>query len=181
MNLPNAISLGRLCVVPITVWLIMIDRLNAAFVVFVIAGLSDAVDGYIARRFDAHSELGRYLDPIADKALLVSVYVTLGAGGLLPIWIVILVVFRDLMIVGGVILMHTLSQRFEVAPARISKLNTAAQIVLAATVLARHGLGLGLGPAEAVMLLVVAGTTLVSGLVYLVEWARRLSVTEPAE
>ncbi|MEM9684957.1 MAG: CDP-alcohol phosphatidyltransferase family protein, partial [Pseudomonadota bacterium] len=77
-NLPNAISVGRLLAVPVMVWLILTDRLNAAFWLFVAAGISDGVDGFIAKRFHVESELGRYLDPIADKVMLVCIYIMLG-------------------------------------------------------------------------------------------------------
>ena len=77
VNIPNALTLARIILVPLIVWLIITDEMGAAFVLFVVAGLSDAVDGYLAKRFGWHTELGAYLDPIADKALLVSIYVTL--------------------------------------------------------------------------------------------------------
>lgn len=104
LNLPNLISLGRLLLVPLAISLILEANYRAAFWVFVIAGVSDALDGFIAKRFDRRTRLGALLDPLADKVLLVSVYVTLGIAGQLWPWLVVLVVFRDLMIVGGFLL-----------------------------------------------------------------------------
>ena len=95
MNLPNLISLARLLSVPLMVWVILAGKMEFAFWLFIVAGISDAVDGFIAKHFGATSAIGKYLDPLADKALLVSVYVTLGHAGYLPTWLVILVVFRD--------------------------------------------------------------------------------------
>ena len=101
MNLPNLITLARLLAVPLVVFLILQGLMTAAFWMFFAAGISDAVDGYLAKRMDAVTELGTYLDPIADKTLLVAVYVTLGIAGHVPTWLVILVVSRDLLIIGG--------------------------------------------------------------------------------
>ena len=101
MTLPNAITLARLLAVPAAVWLVVQGWYEAALWVFLIAGLSDAVDGWLARRLGQVSRLGSLLDPVADKALLVSVFVALGVRDLLPAWLVILVVFRDALIVSG--------------------------------------------------------------------------------
>ena len=110
MNIPNSITLGRLVLVPLVVWLIIDHQMEAAFLLFLLAGLSDAADGYLAKRYGWNSELGAYLDPIADKALLVSIYVTLGFAGHLPVWLVIAVVSRDILIVGAVVLSWMLSR-----------------------------------------------------------------------
>src|SRR5581483_3321438 len=98
-SIPNLITLGRIFLVPIVVWAISSGAMWIAFVLFLAAGVSDAVDGFLAKRFHMTMMLGSYLDPLADKALLVSIYVTLGINGLLPRWLVILVVSRDVMIV----------------------------------------------------------------------------------
>jgi cardiolipin synthase len=135
MSIPNLISLGRLLSVPLAVWLILVGELGWAFWLFVASGLSDAIDGFIARAFRSRTALGGYLDPIADKALLVSVYLALGHVGYLPVWLVILVVFRDILIIGGVLLLYTLKESFAMQPSFISKVNTTMQIVLAALVL----------------------------------------------
>ena len=103
MSIPNIITLGRILLVPFIVWAIASSQMEIAFAIFVVAGVSDAVDGFLAKRFNMASELGALLDPLADKALLVSIYVALGIWGAVPRWIVILVVSRDIMIVSAVI------------------------------------------------------------------------------
>jgi cardiolipin synthase len=178
VNLPNLITLGRLLCVPVAIWLVLSDDLGAAFWLFAAAGISDAIDGFIAKRFDQRSRLGALLDPIADKTLLVSMYVTLGIAGYLPNWLVILVVFRDALIVGGFILVTTLAHAMRWEPLFISKLNTALQIGLIAVVLARIGLGvpdLGLGK---LLIYAVAATTVISGGGYLVRWGRGVAGVE---
>src|ERR1700745_4236522 len=107
LNLPNVISLGRLLLVPLAISLILEGSYWAAFWIFVVAGVSDALDGFIAKNFDQRTRLGALLDPLADKVLLVSVYVTLGIAGQLWPWLVVLVVFRDVMIIGGFLLIQT--------------------------------------------------------------------------
>jgi len=180
VNLPNIISLGRLLSVPAIVWLVLIGEMRGAFAVFVAAGLSDAVDGFVAKRFDARTEIGRYLDPLADKTLLVAVYITLGTQGYLPAWLVILVASRDFLIVGGALLSFTLSVGIRVKPLLISKANTAAQIALAALVLGELALG---GTADGYsrwLIYLVGATTGLSGASYLVQWGRTLSQREQA-
>ena len=162
------ITLGRLIAVPVTVWLILNDFILAAFWLFVAAGISDAVDGYLAKRWDEVTELGSYLDPVADKALLVSIFITLGVQGYLENWLVIAVVFRDAMIVGAVILYQTMVRKLEMSPLFISKVNTVAQIGLAALVLGSSGYGFDTGLFLELMIGIVAVTTLVSGVSYLV-------------
>src|SRR6202140_1020641 len=103
VSIPNIITLGRILLVPFIVWAIASNQMEIAFAIFVVAGVSDAVDGFLAKRFNMASELGALLDPLADKALLVSIYVALGIWGAVPRWIVILVVSRDIMFVTAVI------------------------------------------------------------------------------
>ena len=117
MTIPNFITIARLIGVPLIVWLMIADRFLAAALLFILAGLSDAADGFIAKRFHASSELGAYLDPVADKALLVSVFVTLGFKGALPAWLIVLVVSRDLFIIGAMLLAYVLEQPDGGAPA----------------------------------------------------------------
>ncbi|MCI0754136.1 CDP-alcohol phosphatidyltransferase family protein [Teichococcus vastitatis] len=170
--LPNAITLARLCAVPATVWLILHDRLDAAFLMFAAAGVSDALDGWLARRLDAHSPLGAMLDPVADKALLVCTYLCLTWRGVLPDWLTILVVFRDALIVGGVALLALLGQPPRMAPLRLSKWNTAAQIVLAGLALATAGFALPAETLVELMIVVVAVTTVLSGAGYFLRGLR---------
>jgi cardiolipin synthase len=180
LNLPNLISLARLLMVPLAIWLILGGRFGAAFWVFIGAGVSDGLDGFIAKRFDLRTRLGALLDPIADKALIVSVFLALGWRGALPSWLVILVVFRDVMIVGGWLLLWAMSAPRQPDPLYISKLNTLVQILLVGFELARLGLGAEARVATTVLVLATAVTTTLSGLSYLVRWARVLARTEEA-
>lgn len=179
ISLPNLLSLGRLLSVPLLVWLMLDGRFEAAFLLFFISGLTDAADGLIARHFNSRTALGSYLDPLADKTLLVSVYVTLGHLGHLPVWLVILVVFRDVTIIGGVLLLQILLGAGPIRPSWISKLNTAAQIALAAVALANLGFAIGWSGLSQALIYLVGGTTALSGLGYLVHWTRQLSGLEP--
>ena len=178
MNLPNFITLARLLSVPVAVWLILEGEFAAAFWVFVAAGISDALDGFIAKRFDRRTKLGALLDPIADKSLLVGVYITLGIAGHLPAWLVILVVFRDFLIIGGFLLVHAMAHAMRSEPLIISKLNTLLQIGLAAATLGRLGLRLDAGMWTHTLIYIVAATTVISGAGYLVRWTRALAGME---
>jgi cardiolipin synthase len=181
MNIPNLITIGRILLVPLTVWLIISEAFGFAWLAFVAAGVSDGVDGYIARRFNQRSELGAYLDPLADKALMVSIYVSLGFLKLLPAWLVILVVSRDILIVGAVILAWVIGKPMPMVPLMVSKVNTAAQIVFAALVLGVLALGLALETLLLLMMVVVAVLTAASGALYLREWVRHMSTPEPGK
>ncbi len=178
MSVPNFISLARLLAVPFIVYLILQASYGWAFWVFVLAGLSDALDGYIAKRMDQASNLGSYLDPIADKALLVGVYLTLGHKGLIDDLVVILVVFRDLMIVGGVFLLFIFRNHTKVEPILVSKFNTGAQLVLVTVVLAEAGNEFFIPILDDLLSYLVIATTIVSGAWYLVRWARQMASVE---
>ncbi|MFQ5959142.1 MAG: CDP-alcohol phosphatidyltransferase family protein, partial [Alphaproteobacteria bacterium] len=172
------ISLARLFAAPLTVWLILTGEITVAFWTFFAAAVSDAVDGFIAKRFKRTTVLGAYLDPLADKALLVGVYVALGNAGHLELWLVILVVFRDLLIVGGALLFWLLTRSLTMQPLMISKVNTVAQIVLAAVMLGSLGLGVAIDRLIETLVYVVAATTLLSGGRYVMEWTRRAAGVE---
>lgn len=181
LSLPNLISIVRLLLVPLIVSLMLGRDYELAFALFVVAGLSDAIDGYIANRFNMRTELGAYLDPIADKALLVSVYVTLGVQGELAQVVVTLVVSRDLLIVGAVILSYLVGHPLKIAPLMLSKLNTAAQIVLAAMMLAALGFLPALEAALVPGQWIVAATTLLSGLAYFLAWFASITAWDIAQ
>jgi len=172
LNYANFITIARLLSVPAAIWLVLDGDLTAAFWLFVAAGLSDAVDGYIAKNFDQRSELGALLDPLADKVLLMSMFVTLGITERLPASLVILVVFRDVLIIGGFLLAMALGATIATKPLVISKINTALQIVLVAAALAPSGLGLHDYGLIEVLAYAVAVTTVLSGAGYLVRWMR---------
>ncbi len=172
LTLPNIISFARLCAVPAAIWLVLHRHFGAAFALFVLAGISDAVDGWLARRRGG-TALGAILDPVADKTLMVGMYLTLAAIGQLPDWLAILVVFRDLVIVGGVLLLWMTSNAMQIKPLTVSKWNTALQIGLVAVVLGLDSLGLAVWPLRQAMVWLVTATTLFSGGAYVVRAARR--------
>jgi cardiolipin synthase len=175
MTIPNIITIGRLIIVPIVIVMIMQQRWTVAFSLFVVAGISDAVDGFIARRFDMKSEFGAYMDPIADKALLVSIYVTLAIVGAIPGWLAIIVVSRDVMIVAAVLLSWVMSRPVEIKPILVSKLNTGAQIAFAAFALAANAFGAELAGLEDVAMVLVATLTIASAGAYLGGWLRHMT------
>src|SRR5438132_13309320 len=157
LNLPNLISLGRLLLVPLAISLILDGNYSAAFWILVVAGFSDALDGFIAKRFDRRTRLGALLDPLADKVLLVSVYVTLGIAGQIWTWLVVLVVFRDVMIIGGFLLVQAITAMPKPThPLFISKVNTGVQVAMVGYVLARRGLGAEADPVDSVLGIAVA-------------------------
>ncbi|MDA8251772.1 MAG: CDP-alcohol phosphatidyltransferase family protein [Rhodospirillales bacterium] len=170
VNVANIITLGRLCLVPVAVWLVLEGQTFVAFWLFLAAGASDAVDGWLARR-RGPTAVGALLDPVADKALLVSMYVTLAAIHVLPNWLAILVVFRDVLIVGGVLALSVLGMPVEIRPLMVSKLNTVLQIVLVAVALLHAGLGVSTPILPALVWLVTA-STLASGAAYAAQAAR---------
>jgi cardiolipin synthase (CMP-forming) len=180
VSIPNLITLGRVILVPVVFWLLLTGELKAAFLVFVVAGISDAVDGFLAKRFNWETELGAYLDPIADKLLIVCIFIALGVTGRLPSWLVIMVVSRDVLIVIAVVLSWLLGNPTPMKPLAVSKINTGAQIVLAATVLADEAFALRLnGPVQFLNLL-VAVTTVASLVAYLRVWLRHMTLFESA-
>lgn len=179
-SLPNLISVARILMAPVTVWLLLSGEFAAAFVLFVIAGISDAVDGALARLLEARSALGSYLDPLADKVLLVGVFVALGYQDVLPLWLVVLFVSRDLFIIGGAVFVNLFHPAPElIEPTAISKVNTAAQIVLAGLVLAVAGFPEPLaplaGPLVPPLIWFGAATALLSGAIYLFRAGRTLT------
>ena len=179
MNIPNTLTLARIVLVPLVVWLIVTHEMRAAFILFLLAGLSDAADGFLAKRFDWRTELGAYLDPIADKLLLVSIYVTLGFSNHLPAWLVIAVVSRDILIIGAFLLSWVLSRPVPIHPLLVSKANTLAQIVLAGLVLAELGLGLGLEQLVKILIPVTGTLTIVSAAAYFWSWLKHMASYEP--
>jgi cardiolipin synthase len=168
------VTVGRLLMVLPLVWLIAAEHFVVAFWVFVAAGLSDVVDGYIAKNFNARTVLGAYLDPLADKLLLNGIYVALALIGWLPVWLVLLVISRDVLIVLGVILIQRRNPVFRATPLLIGKANTFAQLLLAACLLA-HGAGLvDIAGWIAPLIWLVAATTVLSAGGYVAQAVRAL-------
>ena len=170
LSLPNLITLTRIILVPVIIWLILAGHTHTAFVAFLVAGVSDALDGFIAKRLHMETELGAYLDPLADKMLIVCIFVTLGMQAHLPAWLVITVVSRDVMIVAAVMLSSVLGHPVKIQPLAISKANTTAQILLAGLVLADEGYHLKLDAVRVVMEWITAALTVASLASYLRRW-----------
>jgi cardiolipin synthase len=174
LNLPNLITIARILLVPVIVWAISSGEMLFAFLLFLAAGISDVVDGFLAKRFGMASEFGAYLDPLADKALIVSIYIALGINETLPRWLVILVVSRDIMIVAAVMLSWFVGRPVTMKPLVVSKVNTAAQIALAMLVLASLGLQFNFAWLVDLTIAAVAVLTLVSIAAYVREWVRHM-------
>ena len=177
MSIPNLITLARILLVPVIVWAIASNEMQIAFGLFLVAGLSDLVDGFLAKRFGMATELGAYLDPLADKAMLVSIYVTLGIVEAVPRWLVILVVSRDIMIVSAVILSWLVDKPVKLKPLGVSKLNTLAQVLLAVLVLASLAIGFDGELMIGALIAVVATLTLLSTAFYVAQWVRHMNAS----
>lgn len=172
-DIPNIITIFRFLLVPPVVWLLLQDRFSAALVVFGIAGFSDALDGFLAKHYHWTSRIGALMDPLADKLLLLSSFVTLGWLGWIPYWLVGLVILRDLVIVTGAIVYHLRIERLEAEPRPASKLNTFAQIMLVLAVMFSQGFREVPVLWMEVLLYSVLFTTLWSGFDYVWIWGQR--------
>ncbi len=171
-DIPNLICIIRILLVPPVVLMLLRDDFATALALFALAGASDGLDGYLARRFDWRSRLGAILDPLADKLLMAASYITLGWLGLLPGWLVVLVLGRDVVIISGSLAFHRFVSDIELAPTRISKANTLFQILLVLLVMALPiGLSLPAWGLGAIIALVTA-TTLLSGGHYVWSWSK---------
>jgi cardiolipin synthase len=171
--LPNAISLLRIALVaPILMW-ILDGSFGWALALFAIAGFSDGVDGYLAKRFDWHTRLGALLDPIADKLLVAGTFIALAYTQDIPVWLASVVILRDVIIVAGATAYNFLVRPVEGEPTRISKLNTALQLLFLLFVLSRAGFG---WPEEITITVLGAAvliTVVISGVDYVLSWSRR--------
>ena len=181
MNLPNLLTLFRIVLVPLAIWLIITGELRGAFYVLVVAGATDAIDGMIAKRFGMVTELGAYLDPLADKLLLVSTFIALGVREHLPSWMVILVVSRDVMIVSAILLAVVIGRPLKMHPLAISKLNTVAQIGLALLILADAGFALHWQTVRDWMIYATALLTVASAAAYFWSWLGQMAGTDGAQ
>lgn len=173
MNLANALTLLRLMAVPFLVYLLHDGSYGGALLLYLFAGLSDAADGFAAKRLGQVTELGKVLDPIADKALAVALYVTLAWLGWIPFWLVVAVVARDGIILAGALAFHFVTGNLEVAPTRLSKANTGVQLAFVALVLVDATFGPDLAAWRTNMAALVLVTTVASGLQYVVVWLRK--------
>ena len=172
-DLPNLITGLRIVLVGPFLWLLLEQRYPLALLLFVLAGVSDALDGFLAKRYGWTSELGGLLDPVADKILLIGAILALAWLRELPVWLAVLVVARDAIIVGGAVLYHLRIERFQAAPLPISKFNTLLQVLLVGLVILHYGLlPLPTGLLTA-LVYATALTTVWSGATYVWHWGQR--------
>ena len=166
MTIPNVLTLVRIFLTPVLVWFLLDGRLTSALIVFFIAGMTDALDGLIARVFNQQSRFGAYIDPLADKILLVTSFVILGYIGLVPTWLAIIAVSRDIMILLGLFTLMFHQVKVEIRPFVSSKLTTLFQLITIFTMLGSSLLPL---PSWVYMILflVTAGFCVFSGASYL--------------
>lgn len=169
-QIPNLLTFARIGAVPVLILFLYDGRYGAALAVFLAAGITDGLDGWIAKRFNFVTRLGSILDPLADKMLIVSTYVMLALAGDIPFWLLILIGFRDLGIIGGVLVLHTLHGNVEMEPSIISKVNTFLQISFVVLVMVERIDLITLGPVTGVILWLVALTTIASALHYAYFW-----------
>jgi len=179
LTVANIITLGRIALVPLIVWALVSGEYGIAFGLFLIAGLSDAADGIVARFFNQRSALGQILDPLADKLMMLFVFVTLAWMGHLQVWLVVIVVGRDVGLVGAAAIASLMGKHVSIAPFFISKITTTLQIILAAWVLFELAFDFRIAWLELALTWSVAGFTLVSGAVYLYFRSRSVLQVQP--
>jgi cardiolipin synthase (CMP-forming) len=177
VNLPNAITILRVLLVPVVVWAIASHQMLIAFWAFATAAISDMLDGFLAKHFNMASEFGAYLDPLADKAMLMSIYIMFAMNGTLPLWLVIAVVSRDVMILSAIMVSWLMDQPIKIRPLFISKANTMAQFLLAVLVLATSAFGIDPGNVLTLGILAVGVLTGLSAAAYLLTWMRHMAAS----
>ena len=169
-QIPNLLTLARIAAVPVLILFLYEGRYGAALTVFVLAGITDGLDGWIAKRFKCVTRLGSILDPLADKILIVSTYVMLVLAGDLPFWLILLIGFRDLGIIAGVLVLNTLNGHVQMQPSLLSKVNTFLQISLVILVMVERIGFIALEPVAEILLWFVAATTVASAIHYVYFW-----------
>ena len=183
LTLPNFISLGRLLLTPVIIALISLGWNESAFWLFILAALSDALDGFLAKYgASVPTRLGTYLDPAADKILIAGLYITLSAIANIPVWLAILVASRDILIVGGIMLSWILYDRTWIMPLVVGKATTCVQLAFLAAILAEDAFALQMGAALfAAGIAAVAFMTLLSGALYILQWFMRVGLSQDSE
>lgn len=171
--LPNAISLMRIALVAPILFLIIKGSFAWALALFWLAGFSDGVDGYLAKRFHWHTRLGALLDPIADKLLVAGTFITLAYTQHIPVWLTVIVILRDVIIIAGATAYNFLVRPVQGEPTRISKLNTALQLLFLLFVLSRAAFGWPEGITITVLGAAILITVVISGVDYVWSWSRR--------
>ncbi|MEM7282419.1 MAG: CDP-alcohol phosphatidyltransferase family protein [Pseudomonadota bacterium] len=171
--IPNLLTVFRIALIPPIVWTILHGPTQTAAVLVAVAVLTDGLDGFLAKNFDWRTRFGEITDPIADKALFISVFIALAYAGFIPVWLVWAVLIRDLVIVSGGLAYHYLIGRFEMSPTVISKLNTLVQFLFVFTVLISLSTGFPNSTVVKYLTYIVLATTILSGLDYVVTWGKK--------
>ncbi len=172
-QIPNLLTLLRILACPVLVLLLYERQYEAALGVFLVAGITDGLDGYIAKRFNCVTSLGSMLDPIADKLLIASSYAMLALLGDIPFWLLVAVMFRDIVIIVGYLILVNMERDVPMNPSYSSKLNTFMQICLVVAVLIQQSALLNVAPLIVFLIAGVLITTAISGIQYVWYWAIR--------
>ena len=180
MNFANIITVIRLLITPIIIWLIFSNYFTLGLLFFVLSGLSDALDGFVAKKFNQITILGSYLDPVADKTLIVSSILVLGYVGAIPSWLIILIVSRDLAILGAVIISWTVESSLKIEPIISSKINTFLQIFYIGLILLNLSYPSSIAGLSELILpvfsILIAFSTLLSWFSYLILWLKSIGI-----
>jgi cardiolipin synthase (CMP-forming) len=171
--IPNLLCVLRMLLVPLIVWLLALAEYRIALALFVVAGATDALDGFLAKRFDWRTQLGGLLDPVADKLLLSTLFITLGVLALVPLWLVVFVIARDAVIAAGALAYRGLIGPFTWRARPMSKLNTAAQLLFVLGAMTHAAYAVPQPSVLAVIGALIVATTLLSGADYVWSWGRR--------
>ena len=169
-HIPNLLTLLRMCAAPVLILCLTDRNYGLGALIFLIAAVTDALDGWIAKKFGCVTQLGAILDPIADKMLIITAYIVLSLLGDIPLWLVLIVGFRDLGIVGGYLILQIIRTQIPPQPSILSKLNTVAQITFVLSVMLNHVSWVSLSEIVTMLLWLVTVTTCLSGFHYMYRW-----------
>jgi cardiolipin synthase len=179
-HIPNVLSALRLALAPVAAWLTVSGEFTAAFAVFVIAGATDALDGWLAKALNCPTTVGKFLDPAADKFLMFAAFVALSWGGHIPAWIAMVVILRDVLIAGSVAVARIAGARLDTTPIFLGKLSTVLQVAYVALHLAALAFGFSLGAIGETDAYIVAAITSLSGGAYLTRFIEAMTPKRPA-
>ena len=180
MNIANFITVIRLLITPFIIWLILSSYYKLSFIFFILSGFSDAIDGLIAKKFNQITVLGSYLDPLADKILIVSSILVLGFIGIIPSWLLILIVSRDLAILGAVVISWLMESDLKIRPIFSSKLNTLLQFLYIGLILLNLSNFISLNILENIIIpyftYIIGFFTSLSWFIYLILWLKNIGI-----
>ena len=181
MTIPNLITLIRIILTPVFLVYLINDRTFAALIVFIIAGVSDGVDGMIARVFGQKSRIGAYMDPLADKILLITAFLTLAVKGIIPSWLTAAVISRDIIIMLGILILLLNGVSFNMKPSILSKITTCAQLGTICIVLVNTCFGVFTTDIITAAFFITGILTIASGLGYMINWFKIISNDLPSD